>query len=62
MARPTCVVSPLPAEVKDVGLTGLDNIGNTCFMNAIIQIIANTTSFRDYLQGEQTCILVSMAA
>ena len=34
------------------GLTGLDNLGNTCFMNSVIQVLVNTRVLRDYFLGE----------
>ena len=34
------------------GLTGLANLGNTCYMNAAIQILINATEFRDYFLGK----------
>jgi len=38
--------SEVPLPVR--GATGLQNIGNTCFLNAMIQCLANTPLFREY--------------
>merc|ERR1739838_785177 len=36
------------AQVVQHGLTGLDNIGNTCFMNSVLQCLINTRELREY--------------
>ncbi|GAB0096117.1 Ubiquitin carboxyl-terminal hydrolase [Sergentomyia squamirostris] len=41
-------LAPTPGIV-DRGLTGLRNVGNSCYMNSIIQCLSNSTSLTEYL-------------
>lgn len=45
--HPNSVPSTL-LDQPSVGYTGLENLGNTCFMNVVIQCLSNTAELRDY--------------
>ncbi|CAL8993018.1 unnamed protein product [Prunus brigantina] len=39
-------------EAGSLGLTGLQKLGNTCFMNSSIQCLAHTPKLVDYFLGD----------
>ncbi|GFR84324.1 ubiquitin carboxyl-terminal hydrolase 19 [Elysia marginata] len=52
--KPMAKVLPLNNHTPETimlinpGFAGLVNIGNTCFMNCVLQVLANTREFRDF--------------
>lgn len=30
------------------GLTGMENLGNTCYMNSVVQVLFSFSEYRDY--------------
>ena len=37
---------------NNLGLTGLENYANNCYMNVVIQLLANIQELRDYLKSK----------
>ena len=39
-------------DYKDKGLTGLANVGNTCYLNSCMQVLSHTYELNDFFKKE----------
>ena len=47
---------------KPIGLSGLLNLGNSCFLNAIIQCLNYSEEFSNFLNNDEFCLLYTSDA
>jgi ubiquitin carboxyl-terminal hydrolase 8 len=48
------------SKYKDKGMTGLENLGNTCFLNSCMQVINHTYELNDFLDKKKYTIKSDM--
>lgn len=46
------MTTSLKSKYHDKGMTGLANVGNTCYMNSLLQILSHTYEFNDFLASK----------
>jgi ubiquitin C-terminal hydrolase len=54
IAQQIGTISDLSLATTGQGLTGIDNLGNTCYMNSILQCLRHTAILNSHLFTEQT--------
>ena len=51
MANENAIPNNIFIEYADGGLTGLANVGNTCYLNSCVQVLSHTYEFNNFLKN-----------